>query len=115
MATTSYQRIYAVVRRIPKGRVATYGQVALLAGMPRHARLAGYALNALPEGTTLPWHRVVNAKGMVSRRTDGRGHDTMQQLLLSREGVRFINGSISLTRYQWRPRVHPARSRTHDD
>ena len=112
---STYQRIYAVVRRIPVGRVATYGQVAELAGLPRHARLAGYALNALPAGTTLPWHRVVNAKGKVSLRSDGRGHDTLQQLKLSREGVRFVNGGISLARYQWRPRIRPVRSRPEDD
>ncbi|MES2305761.1 MAG: MGMT family protein [Gemmatimonadota bacterium] len=106
---TSYDRIYAVVRRIPRGRVATYGQVATLAGLPRHARLAGYALNALPEGSRLPWHRVVNAQGAVSLRSDGRGHDDLQRMLLGDEGVRFANGRIALKEFQWRPRVSPAR------
>lgn len=98
--------VYDVVRRIPRGRVATYGQVAALAGLPRHARLVGYALHALPEGRGLPWHRVVNAQGRMSPRSDGLGHDTLQRLMLEREGVRFsAEGALSLARYQWRPRA----------
>ena len=80
-------RIYAVVRRIPRGSVATYGQVAERAGYPGHARQVGYALHALPPGTTVPWHRVINARGEVSARADGEG--LTQRLLLEREGVRF--------------------------
>ncbi|MEO5798731.1 MAG: MGMT family protein [Gemmatimonadales bacterium] len=110
--TDSYLRIYAAVRRIPKGRVATYGQIAIVAGLPRHARLAGYALNALPEGSAVPWHRVVNAKGAISLRSNGMGHDQLQEMLLRDEGVEFRNGVISLARYQWRPRaVVPAAKR----
>ena len=63
-------RIYEVVERIPHGRVATYGQVAALAGAPRHARQVGYALYDLPSGQSLPWHRVINAKGEVSPRSE---------------------------------------------
>ncbi len=66
--SSSYQRIYAVVRRVPKGQVATYGQVAALAGLPGNARLVGYAMHALPSHTKVPWHRVINAKGEVSVR-----------------------------------------------
>ena len=62
----AYDRILAVVRRIPRGRVATYGQVAAAAGFPRAPRLAGYALHALPPGSPLPWHRVVGAGGRLS-------------------------------------------------
>ena len=80
-------RIYAVVRRIPRGTVATYGQVAERAGYPGHARQVGYALHALPAGTTVPWHRVINARGEVSARADGEV--LTQRLLLEREGVRF--------------------------
>ena len=98
----SYRRIYDVVRRIPKGRIATYGQVARLAGLPRHARLVGYALNALAHDTPLPWFRVVNAKGQVSIRSNGLGHDRLQARILGGEGVRFVRGSIPLSRYQWR-------------
>ncbi len=68
----TYARIYAVVRRIPRGRVATYGQIAELAGLPGHARQVGYALHALPDGTAVPWHRVLNARGALSlRRSPG--------------------------------------------
>jgi len=98
-----YQRIYAVATRIPRGRVATYGQVAALAGLPRQARLVGYALHALPAESSVPWHRVVNAKGEISIRANGLGHDDLQAQLLRREGVRFVAGSIPLPRYRWEP------------
>jgi methylated-DNA-protein-cysteine methyltransferase related protein len=99
-----YKRIYAVVSRIPRGRVATYGQVAALAKLPRQARLVGYALNVLPEKTAVPWHRVVNAAGKVSIRGSGLGHEELQAQMLKREGVRFTGGAISLARYRWQPR-----------
>ena len=103
-ASVSYRRIYAVVARIPRGRVATYGQVAALAGLPRHARLVGYALNVLRDDSGLPWHRVVNAQGQVSPRAGGLGYDQIQTQLLTREGVRFQDGFIALARYRWQPR-----------
>lgn len=95
-----------MVSRIPRGRVATYGQVARLAGLPGHARLVGYALSALPEGSGVPWHRVVNAKGLVSARAEGSGgHDALQRVILTREGIRFDRrGVIPLAAFQWRPR-----------
>ena len=83
-----YRRIYAVVAAIPYGRVATYGQVAALAGLSGHARQVGYALHALPEGSTLPWHRVVNARGEVSARSEP-GWEGYQRHLLEEEAVRF--------------------------
>ena len=99
-------RIYAAVRRIPRGRVATYGQVAALAGLPRQARQVGYALAALPESSTVPWHRVVNARGAISARADGPGAVVVQRLRLEREGVAFdAGGRLSLERHQWRPRA----------
>lgn len=101
-----YRRIYDVVVRIPKGRIATYGQVAVLAGLPRQARLVGYALHALPAAESrVPWHRVVNAKGEISIRGDGLGHDELQAHLLRREGVRFVKDAIPLPRYRWQPRA----------
>jgi methylated-DNA-protein-cysteine methyltransferase-like protein len=101
-----HRRIHAVVGRIPRGRVATYGQVARLAGLPGHARLVGYALAALPEGSPLPWHRVVNAKGQISPRSTGSGMDVLQRLRLKRERVSFDRkGVISLARFRWRPRT----------
>src|SRR3954469_16027838 len=96
--SSNYRRIYAVVSRIPKGRVATYGQVAVLAGLPRQARLVGYAMHSLPADSDVPWHRVVNATGKISIRSDGLGHDELQAQLLAREGVRFIDGAIPLAR-----------------
>ena len=98
---TTYQLIYATVRQIPKGKVATYGQIAELSGLPRQARQVGYALHALPAKTTVPWHRVVNAQGKISLRTEG-GADTEQQQRLQREKVRFNErGVIDLKTYRW--------------
>jgi methylated-DNA-protein-cysteine methyltransferase-like protein len=98
-----WERVYAVVRRIPRGRVATYGQVAALAGLGRQARQVGYALHALPGEGFAPWHRVVNARGAISL-PPGRGADVTQRLRLEREGVRFdARGRIDLERFGWRP------------
>ncbi|HEV8355951.1 MAG TPA: MGMT family protein [Gemmatimonadales bacterium] len=108
MTAAAYVRIYAIVRRIPRGRVASYGQVARLAGLPGRARQVGYAMAALQAGTTIPWHRVVNALGKVSRRRIP-GAELTQRMLLEREGVRFGPGSrIPLARYGWkRDRLTP--------
>lgn len=96
--------IYAVVRKIPRGKVATYGQVARLAGLPRRARLVGYALSALGEDRSVPWHRVVNAQGRVSRRSEPM-FEQQQRGLLEREGVEFSrSGRVMLARFQWTPR-----------
>jgi len=92
-----------VVSRIPRGRVASYGQVAALARLPRQARLVGYAMSALPPDTAVPWHRVVNAEGRISLRAGGGG-DQIQAQLLEKEGVRFVGGAIPLDRHGWRPR-----------
>ena len=103
-ASDTHARIYVVVRRIPSGRVASYGQVAHLAGLGGHARLVGYALHALPAGSDVPWHRVLNARGEVSRRALP-GDDELQQRLLEAEGIEFnANGRLSMDRYRWRPR-----------
>ena len=101
----AYRRIYAVVSRIPRGRVATYGQVAMLAQLQGRARLVGYALNALPEGSGVAWHRVINARGQISERSDGGPAGRLQRLRLERERVRFASvGRIALERFRWRPR-----------
>jgi len=93
-----YARIYTVVRRIPRGRVATYGQIAELAGLPGHARQVGYALHALSEGSAVPWHRVVNAAGSCSLRSVP-GAELTQRLLLEREGIRFdARGRVALAK-----------------
>jgi len=101
----SYARIQAVVRRIPRGRVATYGQVAALAGLAGHARQVGYALHALAADSPVPWQRVVNARGAVSPRRMP-GWDGLQRALLEREGIVFdARGRIDLGRQRWRPRA----------
>ena len=100
----TYARIYAMIRRVPSGAAASYGQIARLAGIPGGARQVGYALHALPEGTTVPWHRVVNARGMISRRAVP-GSELSQRMLLEAEGVYFdLNGRVDLAEYGWTPR-----------
>jgi methylated-DNA-protein-cysteine methyltransferase related protein len=97
----AYQKIYDIVRRIPRGRVATYGQVAALAGLPGRARQVGYALHALPESSALPWHRVVNARGGISRRAVP-GSELVQRQLLAREGIQLnAKGQVPLARVRW--------------
>lgn len=106
-----YGRIYAVVVRIPRGRVASYGQVAVLAGLPGRARQVGTALASLPDGSRVPWHRVVNAAGKVSLR-GFPGPDGFQRHLLEEEGVPFsAAGRIDLEQYGWRLRPPRARRR----
>ncbi|MGH7510264.1 MAG: MGMT family protein [Gemmatimonadales bacterium] len=99
----SHQLIYEVVRRIPRGRVATYGQIASLAGLAGQARQVGYALHALPAGTLVPWHRVVNAAGQISVRAVPGG-ELVQRLLLEREGIALdARGRVPLERNRWKP------------
>jgi methylated-DNA-protein-cysteine methyltransferase related protein len=94
--------ICAVIRRIPKGWVATYGQVAAMAGLPRRARLVGHVLQRLDPATDIPWHRVVNAKGEVSYTLSRHGSDAFQQRLLEEEGVEFDNRNrFNLERFRW--------------
>ena len=96
-----HRRMHDVVLRIPRGRVATYGQVARIARLPGHARLVGYALHSTPAGKNLPWQRVVNAQGAISLRGENAER---QRRLLEREGIRFDSrGRIPLASFQWRP------------
>ena len=98
-----WDRFYEIVRQIPEGRVATYGQVAALAGLAAHARQVGYALFALEEGSEIPWQRVINARGEVSRRSEP-GWDNYQRHLLENEGVQFdARGRVEVDRYRWEP------------
>ena len=97
-----YLDIYEMVARIPCGKVATYGQIAALAGYPGRARQVGYALAGMPEDLDLPWHRVINAQGKVSPRAHGKFHE-WQYELLEREGIVFQNNRIDLAEYGWQP------------
>lgn len=101
----TYDRIYAVVRQIPAGKVATYGQVAELAGLYGKPRLVGYALYRVDMATgNIPWHRVINARGEVSQSPQRHGSDYLQRAMLEAEGIRFNpRGQVSLADYRWRP------------
>ncbi|MDA0267036.1 MAG: MGMT family protein [Cyanobacteria bacterium] len=102
--TKLYDRIYAVVREIPQGQVATYGQVAELAGLIGKPRLVGYALYRVDAADAVPWHRVINAKGEVSHRLSRNGSDYLQRVLLEDEGVVFTaKGKVDLATYRWQP------------
>jgi len=100
-----YHRIYRVVRQIPRGQVATYGQVAELAGLIGQPRLVGYALYRLPpDQEDVPWQRVVNAKGEISHSLRRHGSDYRQRSLLETEGIEFDERErIDLKRYRWHP------------
>lgn len=95
-----YHRIYRIVRHIPKGRVATYGVVARLAGRPGAARTVGWALSALPEDSDVPWWRVINAAGRISLAGDHSA--VLQRALLLRESVKFApGGAVNLGTFGW--------------
>jgi methylated-DNA-protein-cysteine methyltransferase-like protein len=100
--SNTYSRIYGIVRQIPAGKVATYGDVARLAGLSGQARLVGYALHALPPHSTVPWHRVINAKGGISTGHARQGADSEQRMRLQAEGIEFnANGRTSLQQFRW--------------
>lgn len=107
MATTSkaqspiYQDIYRLVRKIPAGKVATYGQIARILGRPNHARQVGYALFQVAPNDDIPWHRVVNSQGKISASPARMGNDELQKVLLLSEAVEFKGDRINLKRYQW--------------
>jgi methylated-DNA-protein-cysteine methyltransferase-like protein len=110
---TSYERIYATVRKIPPGKVTTYGTIARLAGLAGQARLVGYALSALRDGTSVPWHRVINAQGRLSLELAASSSGLTQRLRLEREGVKVDAGSrVSLARFGWRVASAKAKPRS---
>jgi methylated-DNA-protein-cysteine methyltransferase-like protein len=107
-----WRRIYEVVARIPEGKVATYGQVAALAGLPRQARMVGYSLHGLPDDVDIPWHRVINARGEVSERADPGPAEGLQRHLLWEEGVVFDSrGRVDLKTFRWEPEEPTGRRR----
>lgn len=96
----TFEKIYEVVKGIPKGKVATYGQVALLAGNPRWSRVVGYALHNNPEPQVIPCHRVVNREGRLAPAFAFGGEEIQRQLLES-EGIVFEpNGRVNLEKYK---------------
>ena len=100
MYSETYLKIWQVVAAIPYGKVATYGQVARVAGMEGQARLVGYALHATPASVNIPWQRVVNSRGRISFPPDDPRHARQKALLLS-EGIPFTHNRIDLDRFQW--------------
>ena len=99
----THKKIYRVIRKIPRGKVASYGQIARLSGFPNHARLVGYALHALrdDEDKSVPWWRVINARGEISL-GDFSGAD-LQRSLLEKEGVRFdLRGRVDMKKCGWK-------------
>jgi methylated-DNA-protein-cysteine methyltransferase-like protein len=95
-------RIYTAVATIPSGRVATYGQIGMLAGLPRSGRLVGRTLKNLPDDSNLPWHRVINASGRISLPLDSESFKR-QKARLQEEGLIVKGNRISLAQYQWQP------------
>lgn len=101
---SKYDSIYETVRKIPFGKVSTYGQIAELSGMYGKARLVGYALFRVDIKDDIPWHRVINAKGEISYSFQRQGGDYLQKVLLEEEGIEFKdNGKIDLHKYRWQP------------
>ncbi len=96
----AHQRILQTIYGIPAGTVATYGQIAKLSGLPGKARYVGYVLKTLPEGSTIPWHRVINAQGKISFPQDSEQYREQKQRLII-EGISFNKGKISLSHFGW--------------
>lgn len=96
------ERIWATVCDIPEGCVASYGQIAEIAGIPRGARQVGYALRHLPKGSTVPWYRVIQASGKIAFEVGSRGFDEQSRRLIE-EDVAILNGRIDMKKYRWQP------------
>ena len=96
-----YEKIYTLVRKVPRGRVASYGQIAGLVDRCT-PRMVGYAMAAVPEGSDIPWHRIINSQGRVSPRSAGDG-SLVQRVLLESEGISFdAAGHVDLEKVGWR-------------
>ena len=100
MEKSTFDLIYDVVKQIPKGKIATYGQVAALAGNKKWSRVVGYALHANPDPENIPCHRVVNRLGEVSK-AFAFGGENIQIKLLEQEGVEFDENRVKLEKYRW--------------
>lgn len=101
---SAYERIWQTVARVPRGRVATYGQIARLAGLGRRARMVGYALHQTPDHWKIPWHRVINARGRISFPPGSDQYRRQRDRLLAEE-IPFVGDRVDLERYRWRPEM----------
>lgn len=97
------REFYGIIQLIPKGRVATYGQIAKLAGLPKHTRYVGFALKNMDDNSAVPWHRIINSQGKISLSKEDRYGQNIQILTLQSEGVVVINGNVNLKQFQWIP------------
>ena len=97
-----FERVYRLVRQVPPGKVTSYGAIARMLGHPRAARTVGWALHSLPEGSDVPWHRVINSQGCIS--ISRREHSAdLQRALLETEGIQFdADGTVDWERFGWR-------------
>lgn len=96
------ERIWETICDIPEGSVASYGQIAEIAGIPRGARQVGYALRHLPRGHSVPWHRVIRASGRIAFDTGSDAYNE-QKKRLQREDIAILGGRIDMRKYQWQP------------
>ena len=93
--------IFQVIAQIPYGRVASYGQIARLAGIPKHSRLVGYVLKHMDADSSLPWYRVINSQGKISlSKLNDQGQNIQAQLLLA-EGILVIGDKVKMKEFQW--------------
>ncbi|ENX58653.1 MULTISPECIES: MGMT family protein [Acinetobacter] len=98
-----HRQILEVIALIPFGKVASYGQIAKLAGLPKHPRLVGYVLKHLDKDSEIPWYRVINSQGKISVTRINEKGENVQQSLLEAEGVYLLNGKVSLKVFGWQP------------
>jgi methylated-DNA-protein-cysteine methyltransferase-like protein len=98
-----HRQILEVIVLIPYGKVASYGQIARLAGLPKHARLVGYVLKHLDKESQIPWYRVINSQGRIRVTHIDENGKNIQQDLLEAEGVYLLNGKVSLKKFGWQP------------
>lgn len=96
------QRIWEMIRDIPEGSVASYGQIAEIAGIPRGARQVGYALRHLPDGLDVPWHRVITASGRIAFEKGSRPFEEQSKRLM-KEDIAVIAGRVDMQKYRWQP------------
>ncbi len=102
MTTGFFKRVYRLVRQVPPGKVTSYGAIARILGRPRAARTVGWAMHSLPEGSDVPWHRVINSQGRISISRQEHAAD-LQRALLEAEGVEFdADGTVDWERFGWR-------------